>query len=234
MKTFKSIVKLLLCGLLFSAGSSAFAQQGYFSTKGITLKDTAELGSIDSTARVYIQYSGNNTYNGSVYMNYMVNSGAVVNTCTTPQVTVTPGATFQTGTTNGCVFSYDSTHFHLGSNIVVVWSSGNAIAPLDSFKRTVYLRLGAGAGISEHRNEFPFSFYPSLASNYIHIDLGNIETAPEKIRVLDVYGREMKSIILSKSDKKTSLDISSLASGVYFIEVRSGSRTSTKKFIKSE
>lgn len=53
----------------------------------------------------------------------------------------------------------------------------------------------------------------------------------DKLTVIDINGRLLKAIKLSNLEY--NLDVSSLAKGVYFMEIYSGNSSSTKKFIKN-
>mgnify|MGYP000439295091 CR=1 FL=1 len=53
----------------------------------------------------------------------------------------------------------------------------------------------------------------------------------EKLKVIDINGRVLKSITISNSEY--SLDVSNLSNGIYFIELQSGTLKQTQKFIKN-
>jgi len=236
----KAFIKFFVCpmeyglrtfcrsGIFFFSLSSAFAQQGTFSTKIISFPDTSCLVCPD-TFSVSVRNLDTSDYTGFVNVSVSADTIAfsLASLCSTPSVTITALDSVQIT----CNITFDSAYFNTGNNIIVIWSSGNGRVAADSVWTNVYLKT-TGAGVGEHQNAFSFSLYPSLANNYLHVDFQKSDWSLEKIRVLDVYGREMQSLAVSKNEKKNVLDISTLANGFYFLEVGSGNRRSTRKFIK--
>jgi hypothetical protein len=74
-------------------------------------------------------------------------------------------------------------------------------------------------GIDDVKNKPEFAFYPNPTNGILHIE--GIST--EKIKVVDMYGRNMAVI-----KTKTTMDVSALASGTYFIL----GENSTQMFVK--
>lgn len=197
----KSIIKLFVCGIFFFSLSSVFAQQPAFSTQIIYFPDSSYLGYSD-TFSVSVKNLDTALY--SDYVNIYVSADtiafSVASLCSIPQITI-PALD---SVLIPCNINFDSTYFNAGNNIVVVWSSGNAKTPADSIRRNVYLKT-TGAGVGEHPHAFSFFLYPSLANNHLHVDFQKPDLTPKKIRVLDVYGREMKVFSVSKNEKKKHL-----------------------------
>lgn len=75
------------------------------------------------------------------------------------------------------------------------------------------------------KSNVAFSIYPNPASDYLVIK--SPLQAAKQIRVYDILGREVLNTLLLKD----SLNISTLNSGVYFIQIRQGEFSSTKKFV---
>jgi len=225
MKTF---IKFFACGIFFFSLSSAYSQQGSFSTKIISFPDTSCL-KCQSTFSVSVKNLDASNYSGYVNVSVSADTVAfsVASVCSTPTVTITALDSVQIT----CSIVFDSTYFYAGSNIIVVWSSGNARMPADSARHNVYLN-SAGVGIHEPTNAFSFSLHPSLTSSYVQIELSKQEITLEKIRILDVFGREISSVAVSKREKKNRVDVSNLRNGIYFLEVSAGNLRSTRKFIK--
>ncbi|MBX7064782.1 MAG: T9SS type A sorting domain-containing protein, partial [Saprospiraceae bacterium] len=77
--------------------------------------------------------------------------------------------------------------------------------------------------------------YPNPASDYITIEPLESDLGATEIQLTDVAGRVLKSYKLSAGFKQFDVDVSSLASGVYFINVKTeGKRPFTYKVIKQE
>ena len=70
--------------------------------------------------------------------------------------------------------------------------------------------------------------YPNPVKNKLEITASQII---DYLTIVDINGRILKDIKLSNLEY--SLDVSSLAKGVYFMEIYSGNSSSTKKFIKN-
>ncbi|MBI3500507.1 MAG: T9SS type A sorting domain-containing protein [Bacteroidetes bacterium] len=225
----KSFIKFFICGIFFFSLSSSFAQQGTMSTQALVFPDSSYLGYSDSTISVIVKNLDTSVYSGSIsiWIGTAYNGFSPVQFCFIQQVTLLPNDTVSTA----CNIIFDTTNFTGGNNIVVVWSSGNAKTAADSIWTSVYLD-SSGAGVHEILNSFSFSLHPSITSNYIHIEVYKQEITLEKIRILDIMGKEINSIALSQREKKNLVDVSNLQSGIYFLEVSAGSFRSTRKFVK--
>lgn len=120
-----------------------------------------------------------------------------------------------------------------GNNIVVVWSSGNAITPADSLWSPLHLKVMAG--IHETNLSSSFTIYPTLAKDFITIEyLENI--FPNKIFITDVSGRIMKVVSPSSDSKnKIKINTSELTSGIYFLDILLPDRQRVvSKFVKTD
>ena len=83
--------------------------------------------------------------------------------------------------------------------------------------------------INEDKLSFQFSLTPNPAKEHLFISFEKNTNALAS--VLDVSGKVLNTFEINNS-KREELDISSLASGLYFIQVESNSRKELKKFIK--
>ena len=82
-------------------------------------------------------------------------------------------------------------------------------------------------GIEEiNANESSIIFYPNPAGNYLTIE----SKQKASIEILNIEGQIIKRI--NANDKAITIDISSLASGMYFIKAKMESGLVVKKFIK--
>ena len=88
----------------------------------------------------------------------------------------------------------------------------------------------SGVGINSIADSKYLTIYPSPASRTLNVDF----TAEEKIvstRITDVSGKEIYSNQVNLNPQQR-IDIESLASGYYFINIQTAEKTFTKKFIK--
>lgn len=85
-------------------------------------------------------------------------------------------------------------------------------------------------GISSISDNIPFQVYPNPANDILMIKLGEKVSQADLI-VLNVLGETLlKSKLLSNDN--SSIDLTNVSPGIYFLQVRSGNRVSTQKFIK--
>ena len=82
-------------------------------------------------------------------------------------------------------------------------------------------------GVNEF-NAQSIQLFPNPAKDNLEIVSNQII---DRLNVVDINGRKLKAINVSNLDY--SMDVSSLAKGVYFMEIYSGNSSSTKKFIKN-
>ncbi len=79
------------------------------------------------------------------------------------------------------------------------------------------------ADINENNSSFAIS--PNPASNQIHIE--GFTTKDYKIKIINIIGKTMLT-----AKNQTTIDISSLAKGIYLAKIEQGGKTSVHKFIK--
>lgn len=72
-----------------------------------------------------------------------------------------------------------------------------------------------------------FSIYPNPVNDMLNISMKN-EITINNLSITDLNGR-----VVSSSDSSTSIDVSSLSSGVYFISVETNEGKGTSKFVKN-
>lgn len=84
--------------------------------------------------------------------------------------------------------------------------------------------------IKEQKNQTAFTLSPNPTNGVLNINW-NSKANDFKIEVIDALG---KLLILEnhKGINQTSINVSDLSSGIYFVKITSGENTSTKKFIK--
>lgn len=78
-----------------------------------------------------------------------------------------------------------------------------------------------------------FVMFPNPASTEIVLDIQLVTDAPTQISLFDATGKEVikTSRELTKGDSMTTVDISQLAPGVYFVRVNNGQMTATRRLI---
>ena len=125
--------------------------------------------------------------------------------------TLIPGATNQTYTitTNGTYYD-------------IVTISG---CPSDTSNVISYF-----AGINEYSSENGITIYPNPANDNITIKIEDLRFENLELRINDIVGNTV--FVKTLYNKVTNIDISSLAKGMYFVEVKTERGVVVKKFVK--
>ncbi|HNW97075.1 MAG TPA: T9SS type A sorting domain-containing protein [Bacteroidales bacterium] len=88
----------------------------------------------------------------------------------------------------------------------------------------------SGAGINEILNDNDFFLYPNPASNSIIIEN---KSSKNKMNILLIYNTQGKPVLQKISfQPATTIDISELSEGMYFLKIKNESQIIMKKFIK--
>jgi Secretion system C-terminal sorting domain len=118
-------------------------------------------------------------------------------------------------------------------NLTTICADANEVATLSTFLSSC--NSGANPTIdsscvlsNEQFVKNDFLVYPNPASSIVNVNC-NINDNFD-IELLDVQGQVLQSQIVSSS--QTSLDISGLVNGVYFLRINAGNRTQIEKIIK--
>jgi hypothetical protein len=85
--------------------------------------------------------------------------------------------------------------------------------------------------LKEQKNQTAFTLLPNPTNALLNIISGKTINGNVKIEIMDALGK----ILISKEHRElnqTSINVSDLSSGIYFVKIISGENTSTKKFIK--
>jgi hypothetical protein len=132
----------------------------------------------------------------------------------------------------GSTFEIDYVHctsFPTGSNTALA-ALNTDMSMLRTFY-SVYNPAGLCAPVSvEEQNHAPvFSVYPNPATSEIRLAFGN--NSPATIELLDLYG---KVLLRTSNDHKENMyiDLSSFASGIYFVKVSTEGKSTVKKIMK--
>lgn len=116
--------------------------------------------------------------------------------------------------------------------------SGSALTQLDQDVNAVKAFYQSGSsnsclatGIQEQNEAIAFALYPNPASSQLTLAFDKALPAGMMATVSDVYGKVLSSTSY-EGHEAISIDIHALASGIYFIKLSSGGRSTVKKFIK--
>jgi hypothetical protein len=91
----------------------------------------------------------------------------------------------------------------------------------------------AALGLGQNNILNKFSFYPTLADNEINIIPGYLQSDSVSYKIINAQGSIVKqNTVNDSSDYVYTMDVSSLSSGMYFLQVASKTGNITKKFIK--
>lgn len=125
------------------------------------------------------------------------------------------------------VFSPQHTYFSIGTYVVCLYISGFG-ACSDTICTSIPI-LSLGLNDLEHTS---LAVFPNPASNKVSVSLPVMQ-GDGIVRVLDFAGREIKTMPIELSSKMIDLDVSQIASGIYFIQVQSDFGIMTGKFVKN-
>ncbi len=82
--------------------------------------------------------------------------------------------------------------------------------------------------VTEATNAFSLAVYPNPANDLLQIRYDEIIT-PGTISIKNILGKEV--FATTATGRKTVIDISSFAKGVYVVDVQSGEKQSRKKIV---
>lgn len=89
-------------------------------------------------------------------------------------------------------------------------------------------------GTTKRPSEFSLSSFPNPCNGQITLDVNILRDGETGIVMRDILGREVKKIFKGKMDagqKRLSVDVTNLASGVYFIILNSSNQIKTNKVV---
>ena len=229
--TMKLFVKFFIYGIIFSVFASVHAQNALLSTIRF-LPDTSIFMSTDS-AKTTVKYLGTTPYSGPLFIYYTtdtLNFTPVIQLDSVQVNFMNQNDTIQIVSP----ILFDISNGFLGGNgIVVVWSSGNGIVPVDSLRSPIYLKIQSS--INETISISSFSIYPTISKDLITIEyLKNI--LPMKIFIKDVSGKIINVTTPSIENKnRIKIKTSELNSGIYFLDILLPDKQRVvSKFIKAD
>ena len=108
----------------------------------------------------------------------------------------------------------------------------NPIQNLDSMVHSLRLmNNNSTTGIKQNHIQTKFTISPNPSNGLLNINFGRDINATIKIEVVDALGKIL--IVENHKDiNQTTVNVSDLNSGIYFIKITSGNNATTKKFIK--
>ncbi len=160
--------------------------------------------------------------------NYPVSNLPVdTSVCAGTNVVLDPGSGYQSylwynGATTQTL-SVDSTGIGIGGKWISVSITDYSCTISDS--TLVLFKDCTGMDNPELNNSL--KIYPNPASNYVSIEL-NSQATVEKLRLIDTEGR---MIIEKKDGDLSKMDISSIAKGVYYLQIKTSEGTKIKKLL---
>lgn len=78
---------------------------------------------------------------------------------------------------------------------------------------------------SEHDSKIHLSLFPNPASDFVQITAADVDLSTSTLRCLDMLGKSCPITVISKSQNNIVIDIHSLATGNYIIEMVSSKKT---------
>ena len=113
------------------------------------------------------------------------------------------------------------------AQIVISAARADGNVPVDIYLDNIYFYKNASAGVSNHKAN-GLSIYPNLVKNNMNI---KAESVMKDIMINNLLGQNVKSLTVNGT--MTTVDLSKLSAGEYFVVVKFNDGTSaTRKFIK--
>lgn len=109
----------------------------------------------------------------------------------------------------------------------------SAAGPTVSTTAKIYLNSNiVTTGINEMNFDANFTMYPNPAKDIISVNLSNSNNAKGKVEIYNELGKVVRLVELGNDTSiKTTIPVTDLKAGVYFVKINLGDRTTTKKLI---
>ena len=223
MKNRLTYLSSLVAILLMTLSLNVCAQVHFKVTQVFFKNATTNFNSID-TLYVTVKNTGNASYTGLLFVNYKSDSmltGAVLDS-----VSVTNMKPNDTVQLNQPSFMIQQPNFHKNGNIVVVWPVAGSIAG-DSANTTVFVNP-TGIAEMQNRND-ELILFPNPANNTLYFLQAGLKNTIENVRIYDARGLLVKNI----AGYVNKIELDSLTSGLYFVEIENSDHLRTfKRFVK--
>ena len=179
---------------------------------------------------------GGNGYGGSIPINYAYPA----NTFTTGACGVAPWSEGTAGSDKKIVMASGPFIFQPGAVEKLEYAyiasfdsiTNNPIQNLDSVVHALRtMNSGFVTGIKKQIINNVFTISPNPTNALLNINSGKVINGNVKIEVIDALGK----ILIAEDYKEfnqSTINVSTLSSGIYFVKISSGDNATTKKFIK--
>lgn len=167
-------------------------------------------------------------------MQYTINDPNTIPNPATTVVTIPANAA--TGVTRMRVMVIEDDEYTWGAsntNATPCTADGSTGGSLDWGETEDYnINITALTGIENQSISVEnISVSPNPASNMIEVAFNN-QNNLSTVNVLNINGQKVNVPIINRSEKSVSMDISSIASGIYFIEIQNNQGVGRVKFNK--
>jgi hypothetical protein len=143
----------------------------------------------------------------------------------------TPALTYQ-WTRNGVPFGNNSSSVWVfdQANYTLEISGGDSCNKISAVTSTI---VNCNVSVNEIQPNEVLSVYPSPADDILFVKSNFASITPREIRILDLAGRlYRREYISSTTNNQYQINIATLPSGIYFIEIGSSSQKGYARFVK--
>jgi hypothetical protein len=218
VRAMKKIIKFFALCVIFAQFSGVMAQGPYISVESLPGFPAQANIYQSCTFQIFLSNNDASTYQGTIYILYYTDDSlnTTHDTLAGPFTVNIPSQSFDT--IDGVNFTFDSSMFKMGGNVVVVWpvSSGStAIMFTDTFY--TYVEMLGYEGIEDL---IPAGYsniiYPNPADQVIFLPVNRAENSIEYVRIIDVTGRILDTFYTCPSMISTA----KFENGIYMIEIK--------------
>ncbi len=163
-----------------------------------------------------------------------------------PVITISGDTTINVGESAMLTATYNSAYeyfWNTGQNsyMIIVWPDVTTTYTVTAYNgncsTTASVTVTVNTGIADHSADaFGMELYPNPAKEILHVefmtDIFSIKAA--KIELYDVYGKllDVTNVETDRLPSEVRIDVSHLASGMYFVRLSSAAGMVTKPFVK--
>ncbi len=98
-------------------------------------------------------------------------------------------------------------------------------------EQTINLTMTPVGIDEEPQVDTDFIVFPNPTSNNVNIKLSKSVSIDSRISIYNVLGEKLVTTVINSGETQTTIDVSSFAKGVYFVEVLQGQLKQTQKFV---
>jgi uncharacterized delta-60 repeat protein len=158
-----------------------------------------------------------NSSNTDFFVARLASNGSLDNTFGTNGITVTSVAPTEGDRAEGMAIQSDG-------KIIV---AGNKCTGSCNYVVLRYNNTGSASALNEYDNAFNFNIYPNPATTTLQLNFAE-NVSVQNVIVLNSNGQKMK-----EQTETSSVDVSELSAGLYFVQVTTDKGISIQKFIKN-